>query len=93
MSELTAGSVVNLVRFQKFSELIIQIDTITDDKENKPFNGLAIYDETVKLISGQDSGIIDQYELAMKTEPSLMIKLLEVKKWLKALEPLVKTSH
>lgn len=78
---------------RKFSELITQIDTITDDKENKPFDGLAIYDETVKLISGKDSGIFEQYDLAMKTEPSLMIKLLDVKKALKALEPLVKKSH
>ena len=78
---------------RKFSELITQIDTITDDKENKPFDGLKIYDEAAKLISGQDSGIFEQYDLAMKTEPSLMIKLLDVKKSLKALEPLVKTSH
>lgn len=78
---------------RKFSELISQIDTITDDKENKPFDGLAIYDETLKLISGKDSGIFEQYDLAMKTEPSMMIKLLDVKKCVKALEPLVKVSH
>ena len=78
---------------RKFSELITQIDAITDDKENKPFEGQAIYDETVKLISGKDSGIFEQYDLALKTEPSLMIKLLDVKKALKKLEPLVKISH
>lgn len=87
------GLSLNDARFawlRKFSELITQIDTITDDKENKSFDGLAIYDETTKLISGQDSGIFEQYDLAMKTEPSLMTKLLDVKKALKALEPLVK---
>ena len=87
------GLSLNDARFtwlRKFSELITQIDTITDDKVNKSFDGLAIFDETTKLISGQDSGIFEQYDLAMKTEPSLMTKLLDVKKALKALEPLVK---
>lgn len=78
---------------RKFSELIIQIDTITDDKENKPFDARAIYDETLLLISGQIPGISQQYDLALKTEPSLMIKLIEVKKTLAALELLVKISN
>ncbi len=78
---------------RKFSELITKIDTITDDKENKPFNGQALYDEALHLISGDSSGISEQYNLAMKTEPTLMIKLLEVKKSLAALAPLVNISH
>lgn len=81
------------VWLRKFSELITKIDTVTDDKENKPFDGSALYDEALHLISGDSSGISEQYNLAMKTEPTLMIKLLDVKSALAALAPLVKISH
>ena len=78
---------------RKFSELIIQIDTITDDKENKPFDARAIYDETLLLINGQIPGVSEQYDFAMKTEPTLITKLIEVKKTLASLEPFIKISH
>lgn len=90
------GLSLNDSRFQwlrKFSELITQIDTITDDKENKPFDGRAIFDEATKLISGENSGIAKEYNLAIKTEPTLITKLLEVKRTLAEIEPLVKSLH
>ena len=78
---------------RKFSELITQIDTITDDKENTPFDARAIFDEAQTLILGENSGISEQYNLALKTEPSLIVKLLDVKKALAAIEPDVKSLH
>ncbi len=81
------------VWLRKFSELIMKIDTVTDDKEHKPFDGRALYDEALHLISGDSSSISEQYNLAMKTEPTLIIKLIEIKKALAALAPLIKIAH
>lgn len=84
------------VRFEwlrKFSELITQIDMITDDKENKPFDLQSIINETKNLVEGQASDISTNYNLALKGNPEIILKQLEAKKALAELEPFVQTLH
>ena len=90
------GLSLNDARFEwlrKFSELITQIDTITDDKENRPFDLQAIIDQTKKLIEGNAEDISNNYKLALSGNPELIVKQLDAKKALAALEPFLQTLH
>jgi hypothetical protein len=59
---------------KKFSELIIQIDIICDDKKNTPFDGLALLDQAKNLInlSHPDN---EDLKKALRSETSLMLSL------------------
>lgn len=78
---------------RRFSELITQIDMITDDKESKPFDLQAIIDQTKNLIDGEASDISANYKLALSGNPELILKQVEAKKALSALEPFIQTLH
>jgi hypothetical protein len=72
---------------KNFSDLILRIDIITDDKENKPYDPQAIAIEVKNIISGQSS---PDYNMAIKSDTTLMITLGEVRKALSALETVLK---
>ncbi len=68
---------------RKFSEIIIQIDIITDDKENKPFDAHAILREVKNLVSGESN---EEFSFAMKADTSLMLSFGAVRGAINALE-------
>lgn len=68
---------------RKFSEIIIQIDIITDDKEDKPFDSLGIVKEVKNLITSDANA---DFSFAMKADPSLMLSLGGVRTALNALD-------
>lgn len=78
---------------RQFSELITQIDMITDDKEGKPFDLQAIINETKKLIEGEAADVSPNYKLALQANTETIVKQLDVKKALALLEPFTQTLH
>ena len=76
---------------RKFSEIIVQIDTIVDDKKNNPFDSAAIVTTVKKLVSldGQTNEML----LALKADSSIMIPLGEVRKCILALESALKEKQ
>ena len=84
---------LNDVRFswlRKFSEIIIQIDIITDDKENKPYDATAIL-STVKNLIASDHNNAD-FNFAIRSETSLMMSLGKVRAQIMALENVIKAQ-
>ncbi len=71
---------------KKFSEQIIEIDIITDDKENKPYNAHLIHMNVKTLISPDGPGASPEYTAALKSDLSLMVSLNAVRKALAALD-------
>jgi hypothetical protein len=71
---------------KKFSEQIVEIDIITDDKENKPFDAKQIHANVKNLISPEGPGATAEYTSALKSDLSLMISLNAVRKSLHALD-------
>ncbi|MBC7753306.1 MAG: hypothetical protein H7Z71_03645 [Moraxellaceae bacterium] len=64
---------------RKYSDLIIQIDIITDDKKNTPFDAAAIAVAVKKAIAiDQDQS--PEFLRALKTESSFMVNLGLVRK-------------
>lgn len=80
------------VWLKKFSELIIKIDIIVDDKENKPYDPFEIFTEVSALITGESSGISEVYNKAMNSDISLMASLDKVKKALAEVEKTLKQT-
>lgn len=78
---------------RKFSELIIQIDTITDDKDNAPFDLQLIINETKKLVEDGCKDPTSNYYLALQGNPEIISKQLDVQKAIADLEPFAKTLH
>ena len=81
---------LNDLRFawlKNFSDLILKIDIITDDKEDKPYDAQAIATEVKELISEKSS---PDYNMAIKSDTTLMLSLGEVRKTLSALETVLK---
>lgn len=78
---------------RKFSELITQIDMITDDKENKPFDLQAIIDETKKTIDADAADASPNYKIALMGNTETIGKYFEVKKALALLEPFQQNLH
>ncbi len=74
---------------RKFSEIIIQIDIITDDKENKPFDPQAIAKEVKNLITASDDN--PDFNFAMKSDTSLMLSLGGVRTALAELDKSLKS--
>ncbi|MBC7740916.1 MAG: hypothetical protein H7061_01885 [Bdellovibrionaceae bacterium] len=77
------------VWLKNFSDLILKIDIITDDKENKPYDAQAIVTEIKNLITGQSS---PDYNRAIKADTTLMLSLGEVRKALTKLETVLKNK-
>ncbi|MBC7419848.1 MAG: hypothetical protein H7328_03885 [Bdellovibrio sp.] len=75
---------------RKFSELIIQIDIITDDKENKPFDAHAIVKEIKILISNGSQN--EDFNFALKSDTSLMLSLGGVRAAISELEKSLKNE-
>lgn len=71
---------------RKFSELITQIDIITDDKENKVYNLQPLIQEAKSLVNGDAADISTNYKLAILENPEIALKQMEVKKALAALD-------
>ncbi|OFZ30041.1 MAG: hypothetical protein A2622_09300 [Bdellovibrionales bacterium RIFCSPHIGHO2_01_FULL_40_29] len=70
---------------RQFSELIIQIDTIVDDKKNTPFDASAInaaVKNLVRLDAEHSHGLLG----AIKADSSIMLPLGELRKAMLALE-------
>lgn len=76
---------------RRFSELIIQIDTALDDKENKSINATAFYYEALKLTSGDDEGTHAHFKLAVESNPAIAEKQAEVRTALSLLKPFLQT--
>jgi hypothetical protein len=70
---------------RKFSDLIIQIDIITDDKKNTPFDAVVIANTAKKAIA-IDIDQTPEFINALKSEASLMLSLGEVRKAIMAIE-------
>ena len=64
---------------RQYSDLIIQIDIITDDKKNTPFDALSIALKTKKAIA-IDHDQAPEFIQALKSEASLMLSLGTVRK-------------
>ncbi|MFZ3230654.1 MAG: hypothetical protein WA160_10655 [Pseudobdellovibrio sp.] len=78
---------------RRFSELITQIDMITDDKENKPFDLQAIIDEINKIIDADSAKASPNYKLALLGSTETIGKYFEVKKSLTSLEAMQPSFH
>lgn len=70
---------------RKYSDLIIQIDIITDDKKNTPFDALAVVNLVKKAIA-IDQNQSPDFLRALKTESSFMLSLGLVRKALMDVE-------
>lgn len=64
---------------RKFSDLIIQIDIITDDKKNTPFDAQALLNAVKKAIA-IDQDQTQEFIRALKQESSFMLNLGHVRK-------------
>jgi hypothetical protein len=76
---------------RKFSELIIQIDIITDDKKNTPYDAHAILATTKNLISTDNTENSD-FKFALRSDSALMVSLGAVRKALSELENALKSE-
>lgn len=70
---------------RKYSDLIIQIDIITDDKKNSPFDAHALA-ATVKKAIAIDQNQTEEFVRALKSESSFMLSLGLVRKALMDVE-------
>lgn len=70
---------------RKYSDLIIQIDIITDDKKNTPFDAHAIAASVKKAIA-IDQDQTEDFVRALKTESAFMLSLGLVRKALMDVE-------
>ncbi len=70
---------------RKYSDLIIQIDIITDDKKNTPFDAFAITKSAKKAIAIEQNQA-PEFIQALKSESSLMISLGVVRKAIMTIE-------
>ncbi len=78
---------------RKFSEIIVQIDTIVDDKKNTPFDAASIVTAVKKLVSLDGLTQKDEMLSALKADSSIMIPLGEVRKCILALEAALKENQ
>ena len=76
---------------RQFSDLIIQIDIITDNKKNTPFDAVAITNKVKKAIA-IDPDQTEDFIKALKTEAQLMLSLGLVRKAIKAIENAIETE-
>lgn len=77
---------------RQFSELIVQIDTIVDDKKDLPFDAAVIASAVGKLIRLDSAPHAKELLFAVKADSSIMIPLAEVRKYLLALEARIQTE-
>ncbi len=87
---------LNDVRFawlRKFSELIVHIDTIVDDKKDSPFNAHDIVHSVKKLISLNTTEDAAEILAALKADSSIMLPLGDVRKHVQILETALQTPH
>lgn len=76
---------------RKFSELIIKIDMITDDKKNSPFDAHAILflaQESISLQSPDNENL----KFAMRSDTHFMVGYGQVKKAITDFESVLKTE-
>ena len=78
---------------RKFSELIVQIDTIVDDKKNTAFDAGSILTAIKKIASLDTLTETGELLLAIKADSSIMIPLGEVRKCILAIEALLKKNE
>ena len=78
---------------RKFSELIVQIDTIVDDKKNTAFDAGSILTAIKKIASLDTLTETGELLLAIKADSSIMIPLGEVRKCILAIETLLKENQ
>ena len=78
---------------RKFSELIVQIDTIVDDKKNTAFDAGSILTAVKKIVSLDTLTETGELLLAIKADSSIMIPLGEVRKCILAIEALLKKNE
>jgi hypothetical protein len=76
---------------RKYSDLIIQIDIITDDKKNTPFDAHAIATSVKKAIA-IDQNQTEEFVRALKSESSFMLSLGLVRKALMDVEAALSTE-
>lgn len=77
---------------RKFSELIVQIDTIVDDKKDLPFDAAAIVHAVKKLVTLDESTDVIEMLAALKADSSIMIPLGQVRQHVLALENALKSK-
>lgn len=77
---------------RKFSELIVQIDTIVDDKKDLPYDAAAILHAVKKLVTLDESTDVKELLAALTADSSIMIPLGQVRQQLLALETALKSK-
>lgn len=78
---------------RKFSDLIVQIDTIVDDKKNTPFDAFSILTAAKKIVSLDSASEKNEMLLALQADSSIMIPLGQVRKCILALESALKENQ
>lgn len=78
---------------RKFSELIVQIDTIVDDKKNMPYDAHTILIAVKKITSLDTLSGTTELLLAIKADSSIMVPLGEVRKCIIALETAIRENQ
>lgn len=76
---------------RKFSELIIQIDIIVDDKKNTPYDAHAVLSAAKSLIV-TDTPENEDFKFALRSDNALMLSLGAVRKAISDLEIMLKTE-
>jgi type IV secretory pathway VirJ component len=76
---------------RQYSDLIIQIDIITDDKKNAPFDAHSLV-KSVKKVIAIDQDPSPEFIRALKTESSFMLSLGLVRKALIDVEAALSTE-
>ncbi len=77
---------------RKFSEVIVQIDTIVDDKKDLPFDAAGIVYAVKKLVTLDESADTTEMLAALKADSSIMIPLGHVRQHVLALENAIKAE-
>ena len=78
---------------RQFSELIVQIDTIVDDKKDMLFDPTAIARSVGKLIRLDSAPHAKELLFALQADSSIMIPLADVRKHLMALEAKIQAEQ
>lgn len=76
---------------KQFSDLIIQIDTIVDDKKNTPFDASAIAN-SVRAVLSPENLITKEFRTALSIDSSLMLSLGHVRLALSELDKSLKSE-
>ncbi len=78
---------------RKFSELIVQIDTIVDDKKNSSYDAEALLNAVKKTVNLNTPTESNELLAAIKADSSIMIPLGDVRKNIIAFESAVKAQQ